>query len=767
MGRIKRKLIFTLYRKMLISYICLVTLSISLISITLFSLFSSSTAKEVNNIAESMLTQTSYSGNVIYDQILSIGNHLIHNPQVVSAMVGKEKDLVGDYLLVREFTSLQAVYPFINFISVYNGYLDTFINTKGLRADDDMRRLIVQKDDHLFFEYMPRSVKLPYSSHEERLISFLFSPDFSRKMPAKSAVIINMDEHYLNNMIKEMGSGTDAAVFVMNSQGTVLSHTSPVNFLDDISQEPYVRQILSSKLNKGYLSIEVNGHRQLITYVKSAKLDWVYVSMKPLSELLSNINSLKNITVSISFSLLIAGVLFSLLLTHNFYNPIKQLMKQIKSNFMKKPFEKQMNEFKFIEEALLSSYQESNMMRESITSSANIVKETYLSQLIKGNHQEAIAPFKGFNGKQSEFGPYFQVLICKIDGYHRLKNNSSINEQAIYRIAVMNIANEFMQGLCNSDVFEIDKNEFIIFNQLEQPDAPEQLMATITEIQHTIQKWFKITVSVGIGIIVHGKENIHQSYQIAKECVLYQLIAGYNSVVGPDQLRLHAPEPAKYPIDLEKTIIEAIQLNNHKQMDNEITAFIQYLKGLSYPYVVIFTQQLVGALSKHYVDMNEWMGKDRVNIEKILLNFPEIDSLEEIKDIIIQYASGLNALLTERRSNKNNDMIEEIQGYIAIHYGDANLSIEFLAHKYQLTPGYLGKLFKLSTNIQFTDYLNTIRLEKAKELLETTSEPVASICEQVGAYSTSYFYTLFKKKNGMSPSEYRRKLQINKFIEEV
>ncbi|MFD1908933.1 helix-turn-helix domain-containing protein [Paenibacillus rhizoplanae] len=64
-----------------------------------------------------------------------------------------------------------------------------------------------------------------------------------------------------------------------------------------------------------------------------------------------------------------------------------------------------------------------------------------------------------------------------------------------------------------------------------------------------------------------------------------------------------------------------------------------------------------------------------------------------------------------------------------------------------LSPSYLGKLFKGATRQSFSEYLNNTRLEKAKDLLASTSETAARISEAVGIYNITYFSTLFKKKS--------------------
>lgn len=73
-----------------------------------------------------------------------------------------------------------------------------------------------------------------------------------------------------------------------------------------------------------------------------------------------------------------------------------------------------------------------------------------------------------------------------------------------------------------------------------------------------------------------------------------------------------------------------------------------------------------------------------------------------------------------------------------------------------LNPSYFSKLFRNSMGMTFTDYMTNLRLEEAKRMLTVTSMRVNEIAERLGFTDIAYFSNTFKKKCGMTPSEYRR-----------
>jgi two-component system response regulator YesN len=72
-----------------------------------------------------------------------------------------------------------------------------------------------------------------------------------------------------------------------------------------------------------------------------------------------------------------------------------------------------------------------------------------------------------------------------------------------------------------------------------------------------------------------------------------------------------------------------------------------------------------------------------------------------------------------------------------------------------INPSYCSYLFKEKTGENFNDFVNRIRIEKAKELLKSSPEKVYKIAKTLGYDNTKYFFRVFKKVTGYTPEEYR------------
>lgn len=73
-----------------------------------------------------------------------------------------------------------------------------------------------------------------------------------------------------------------------------------------------------------------------------------------------------------------------------------------------------------------------------------------------------------------------------------------------------------------------------------------------------------------------------------------------------------------------------------------------------------------------------------------------------------------------------------------------------------LSSAYFGKIFATQIGYSFSDYLSNTRMKKAEQLLRETKLPINQISEAIGIMNTNYFYSIFKKKYGMTPLAYRR-----------
>lgn len=124
---------------------------------------------------------------------------------------------------------------------------------------------------------------------------------------------------------------------------------------------------------------------------------------------------------------------------------------------------------------------------------------------------------------------------------------------------------------------------------------------------------------------------------------------------------------------------------------------------------------------------------------------------------LLQIFRKLLALPDSFCSNvKNSDFSREMLTYIREHF-EEKLTLPDIAAYFHMSAKYLSRYFKQHFNINFSDYVNKLRLSKAKKLLDTTDYSITEISLMCGYPSISYFIRSFRNAYGSTPLSYRKK----------
>ncbi|MCC5910632.1 MAG: response regulator [Clostridiaceae bacterium] len=142
----------------------------------------------------------------------------------------------------------------------------------------------------------------------------------------------------------------------------------------------------------------------------------------------------------------------------------------------------------------------------------------------------------------------------------------------------------------------------------------------------------------------------------------------------------------------------------------------------------------------------------------------------EIASVLDKYIKKINSNNTSLKpcSNtlpcKESDSLEAqkhfslqiVLDYIDDHLNDS-IPLEDAAELLNVTPSYFSRLFKKEMGVKFINYVTNKKIEKAKAWLETTDMPVLNIALELGFREANYFSKVFRKLEGITPTEYRKK----------
>lgn len=132
-----------------------------------------------------------------------------------------------------------------------------------------------------------------------------------------------------------------------------------------------------------------------------------------------------------------------------------------------------------------------------------------------------------------------------------------------------------------------------------------------------------------------------------------------------------------------------------------------------------------------------------------------MQSLNNAMEYMIRIICKALELREKAASNRYGNVVDEVIHYIEENYANEELSLNILASHVNFSPNHLSMVFSQQMGQTFTRYLTNYRMDKAKELLRCSSKKSSVISLEVGYKDPHYFSYLFKKTQGMTPTQYR------------
>ena len=139
--------------------------------------------------------------------------------------------------------------------------------------------------------------------------------------------------------------------------------------------------------------------------------------------------------------------------------------------------------------------------------------------------------------------------------------------------------------------------------------------------------------------------------------------------------------------------------------------------------------------------------------------FEKIGRLTHVKELELwmnNYFRWVSDYLENCREDRQEDVILRARRFIADNYASPEMTLKSAADYVGLNEKYFSTKFTKETGMTFSTYLTSVRLEKAKRLMESTDLRMYEISDRVGYHNVEHFNRMFKKAYGTSPGDYKR-----------
>lgn len=307
----------------------------------------------------------------------------------------------------------------------------------------------------------------------------------------------------------------------------------------------------------------------------------------------------------------------------------------------------------------------------------------------------------------------------------------------------------------NPDIFLFQKGleELVLLLKGDKPDYLLQEGHFLAElIKSEVARQTCCHLRVGSGGPQQRLGDVHRSFAEAKIQLRQAVDQGLAGPTGP------AIDKAEL-LKLDKSALEDyLKFRIRSEFEQFFTTYLQPLSDnalksylvKNYIFVDIvlttakFVHELGGTVDEVIPEIN--------NIEKVLLNIQTVEQLKAKTEKILTSALEFR---DHQAQNHYATLIHQAKQYIDRHYTSPNLSLQDVAAQVSMSSSHFSLVFSRETGETFKDYLTRLRIDKAKELLRTTTFKSFEISEQIGYSDPLYFSTVFKKNTGFSPRQFR------------
>ncbi|MFD2331140.1 response regulator [Cohnella sp. GCM10020058] len=352
-------------------------------------------------------------------------------------------------------------------------------------------------------------------------------------------------------------------------------------------------------------------------------------------------------------------------------------------------------------------------------------------------------------------------VILSIDDYRSRQSRSTLKAAELERFSILNIVEEIAGELGNGAVGHIGGDRFVILFSFPNVRSENALALAVGEaisrIASCLRTFLNLSASFSIGPTCMTPAQIPHAYKQAEKQMQDRFHLGKNVVLRNASIVQENETLAGLEIGTEKDMLACLKTQDAAGLLSILDGLFARIKAaaLSMAGSQLLFNDLLSllhrAIREHGLELGA-LYADAVPPHERLAAF---ETLEEVRAWFRSLFERYFELLQADEGGNYSGYTAEAIRYIRSHLAD-NISLTEVAERIGISGAYLSTLFKNEVKIGFAEYLSDARLERAKAYLEDGREDIKDIAALCGFNSASYFFKTFKKKTGMTPSEFAR-----------
>lgn len=347
-------------------------------------------------------------------------------------------------------------------------------------------------------------------------------------------------------------------------------------------------------------------------------------------------------------------------------------------------------------------------------------------------------------------------VLAHIDDFQQARKR--FRTEDVLRFAVDNVIEEMISAHPGVVHFSYGtKRSFFVFAFAEslKINPYEEAAACVRRVLHNLRQALKLSLSFIIGERCRTPQALQKELADLLSCGGQRFYLDKGSVVK----KRH---PQYADIELFRLYDQAREEFRHMLLDRQkdassavVRRWTDYFRNHPQPPEMIKDWVLKLLLDLKLKVHSMQFFQVPSSAEALHREMSDIDSLSELETWLTAYFQSLRPVVRGILQHSGRPEIMKAFQYVSANM-DKKIGLDEVAAHLHMNPSYFSRMFKKETGETFTDFVIRMKMERARELLDTTGYSVRQVCDLLGYDNQSYFIKTFKSAVGVTPMEYRR-----------
>jgi len=563
-------------------------------------------------------------------------------------------------------------------------------------------------------------------------------------------IIIGLDMgRIMENIFQENREGEQ--YLLVDAEGNVI-HTCGGGYIkgEQLQEEALLGFLGNSDIRQSEVS-ELQGGRYLVSCVNMEN-GFYLMHFLPYKYVAASIVHMRNTFIGIVLLLILLVLLFSFGMSNWVYSPIDAAIQT--TNPAGGPNQESISER--VRKTELAGIVQTYRTMVRTMNDLNLQKEQdELTHYLCGRSLQGKLP-EWVEETYGKAGIHSRVICLRISDMEDLYENHTEEARLFVHRTIVNVTEQALKPLGDILVNSVDEEYTAAILFTEQEVLEGELVEKIREIFSVIRDLVHIGMDAGLSNGREGFGELAAMYQMARAATSYRFVYGIDAIVTEEQMAKKALG-GKRNVDTKHLILR-LKEGNREKFAEEYFRIMEELKSCSIQNARDVLLDMAAEMVKYYNSLCfHFETLSRSDYERLAAELGKFDYLDDTWEWFSEMRDKVCNILARAKQGDREDVVDKAMEYLRENYANPNISAQFIAEMYHITPSYFSRLFNERSGYAFPDYLATLRIEEAgRILLRETNRSIQEICEMVGYTNASYFTATFKKKYGITPGQFRK-----------